>query len=178
MLTDPLPASLDVRKAATRGATIRGTLKPLELPRFRDLLAADEGVVEAELALSRDEEGRYVVRVVTDSAVTVTCQRCLRPMSAALHSESTLAVVWTDEQARHLPASLDPLIAGEDEVSLRELVEDELILAMPPFSYHEQAECNTVLADLAAERVADEPVDRPNPFDVLAQLKPGDTHQE
>ena len=164
MLTDPLPASLDVRKAATRGATIRGTLKPLELPRFRDLLAADEGVVEAELALSRDEEGRYVVRVVTDSAVTVTCQRCLRPMSAALHSESTLAVVWTDEQARHLPASLDPLIAGEE--------------AMPPFSYHEQAECNTVLADLAAERVADEPVDRPNPFDVLAQLKPGDTHQE
>jgi uncharacterized protein len=178
MLTDPLPASLDVRKAATRGATIRGTLKPLELPRFRDLLAADEGVVEAELALSRDEEGRYVVRVVTESSVTVTCQRCLRPMSAALHSESTLAVVWTDEQARHLPASLDPLIAGEDEVSLRELVEDELILAMPPFSYHEQAECNTVLADLAAERVADEPVDRPNPFDLLAQLKPGDTHQE
>ena len=178
MLTDPLPATLDIRKAATRGVTVRGTLKPLQLPRFRDLLAADEGVIQAELALFRDEEGRYVAHVVTDSSVTVTCQRCLRPMPVALHSDSTLAVVWTDEQAAHLPASLDPLLVSEEEVSLRELVEDELILAMPPFSYHEQAACNTILADLAAERVADEPADRPNPFDVLAQLKPGDTHQE
>jgi len=29
MLTDPLPGTLDVRKTATRGATVRGTLKPL-----------------------------------------------------------------------------------------------------------------------------------------------------
>ncbi len=178
MLTDPLPGTLDVRKAASRGATVRGMLKPLDLPRFRDLLAADEGVVEAVLTLSRDEEGRYLVQVVTDSEVTVTCQRCLQPMPAQLHTDSTLAVVWTDEQARHLPAWLDPVIVAEEEYSLRELVEDELILALPPFSYHEQADCNTVLADLTAEPEADEPPKKSNPFDVLAQLKPGDTHQE
>lgn len=178
MLTDPLPGTLDVRKTATRGATVRGTLKPLELPRFRELLAADEGIVEAVLAFSRDEEGRYLVQAVTDSKVTVTCQRCLQLMPVQLHTDSTLAVVWTDEQARQLPSWLEPVIVTEEQCSLRELVEDELMLAMPPFSYHEQVDCNTVLADLNAEPDADEPARRSNPFDVLAQLKPGDTHQE
>lgn len=178
MLTDPLPGTLDVRKAATRGAIVRGTLKPLELPRFRDLLAADEGVVEAVLTFSRDEEGRYLVQAIIDSMVTVTCQRCLQPMPVQLLTDSTLAVVWTDEQAKTLPASLEPVIVTEEEWSLRDLVEDELVLAMPPFSYHEQADCNTVLADLNAEPEADEPAKKSNPFDVLAQLKPGDTHQE
>ncbi len=178
MLTDPLPGTLDVRKAATRGAIVRGTTGPLELPRFRDLLAADEGVVEAVLTLSRDEEGRYLVQVATDSTVTVTCQRCLQPMPVQLHTDSTLAVVWTDEQARQLPDSLEPVVVTEEVCSLRELVEDELILALPPFSYHEQADCNTVLADLAVEPEADEPPKKSNPFDVLARLKPGDTHQE
>lgn len=178
MLTVPLPGTLDVRKAATRGAIVRGTLKPLELPRFRDLLAADEGIVEAELTFSRDEEGRYLVQAVTNSMVTVTCQRCLQPMPVQLLTDSTLAVVWTDEQAKKLPASLEPVIVTEEEWSLRDLVEDELVLAMPPFSYHEQADCNTVLADLNAEPEADEPAKKSNPFDVLAQLKPGDTHQE
>lgn len=178
MLTDPLPATLDVRKAATRGAIVKGTLKLPELPRFRDLLAADEGVVAAVLTFSRDEEGRYLVQAITDSTVTVMCQRCLQPMPVQLHTDSTLAVVWTDEQARQLPAWLEPVIVTEEECSLRELVEDELVLAMPPFSYHEQADCNTVLADLNAEPEADEPPAKSNPFDVLAQLKPGDTHQE
>lgn len=178
MLTDPLPGTLDIRKAASRGAIVQGTSKPLELPRFRDLLAADEGLVEAVFTFSRDEEGRYLAQVVTDSEVTVTCQRCLQPMPVQLHTDSTLAVVWTDEQARHLPASLEPVIATGEECSLRELVEDELILALPPFSYHEQADCNTVLADMNAQPEADGPATKSNPFDVLAQLKPGDTHQE
>ncbi|MDO8862320.1 YceD family protein [Haliea sp. E1-2-M8] len=178
MLTDPLPGTLDLRKAASRGAIVTGTSKPLELPRFRDLLAADEGIIEAVLTFSRDEEGRYLVQVVTDSTVTVTCQRCLQPMPLQLHTDSTLAVVWTDEQARLLPAWLEPVIVTEEECSLRELVEDELILALPPFSYHEQVDCNTVLADMAAEPEADELPEKSNPFDVLAQLKPGDTHQE
>jgi uncharacterized protein len=67
------------------------------------------------------------------------------------------------------------IVAG-GECELRELVEDELILALPAFSYHEQADCNTVLVDLNSEAVA--APDRPNPFEVLGRLKPGDSNQE
>jgi uncharacterized protein len=74
-----------------------------------------------------------------------------------------------------LPAHLEPLIAAES-VMLRELVEDELMLAMPMFSYHPDRACISRLADGVQFGAA--PVDpppgestKPNPFDVLAQLK-------
>lgn len=182
MLNAPLPGTLDVRKAASRGATVQGCLGLPDLPRFRSLLAGDEGSVEASLALSRDEEGRYLLHIVTDASVEVTCQRCLQAMPLALHGDSTLAVVWTDEQARHLPSHLDPLIQGEEECDLRELVTEELILALPPYCTHERTDCNTLLAEYAAPAGDDqsepEAEKRPNPFDILAQLKRGDTHQE
>jgi uncharacterized protein len=174
MLTEPLPSTLDVRKAAVRGVSVSGTLRPLDLQRFRPLLAADEGAIEAELSFSRDEENRYVIRVAAEADVSVTCQRCLEPMAEHLTSENTLAVVWTDEQAAHLPRHLDPLIVAQDACSLWELVEDELILAMPPFSYHDTEECKERIAgfsDPVPEEDAAE--DKPNPFNVLAQLKPG-----
>ena len=165
---------LDVRKAAARGVSVSGTLRPLELLRFQPLLAADEGTIEAQLSFSRDEENRYVIHVAVEADVSVTCQRCLEPMPAHLTSDNTLAVVWTDEQAAHLPRHLDPLIVTQEACNLRELVEDELILATPPFSYHDTQECKERIAgfsDAAPEGSAAE--DKPNPFNVLAQLKPG-----
>jgi len=115
-----------------------------------------------------------VIHVAVEADVSVTCQRCLEPMPAHLTSDNTLAVVWTDEQAAHLPRHLDPLIVAQDACNLWELVEDELILAMPPFSYHDTQECKERIAgfsDAAPEGSAAE--DKPNPFNVLAQLKPG-----
>ena len=105
--------------------------------------------------------------------MTVTCQRCLEPMPKHLSSDNTLAVLWTDEQAAHLPRHLEALILGEEMCKLSELVEDELILAMPAFSYHETAACKDSITDFtdpAPEEMVGE--DKPNPFDVLAQLKP------
>lgn len=176
MLTEPLTKTLDVRKAAARGVTVSGSLKPPQLPRFRQLLAEDDGTIAAELAFSRDEENRYVVQARVSAEVSVTCQRCLRPMPLALQSENTLAIVWTDEQAKHLPRYLEPLIVeGDDGCSLWDLVEDELMLALPSFSYHETKDCNEVLTDLSAQpAIEEEGAERSNPFDVLAQLKPGE----
>jgi uncharacterized protein len=177
MLSEPLPSTLDVRKAAGRGVSIRGTLKPLDLQRFRALLADDEGLIEAELTFSRDEEKRYLIHLAVTARVVVSCQRCLENLPAELASENTLAVVWTDEQAGHLPRHLEPLVVEGESCRLWDVVEDELILALPPFSYHETEECKQILAKFNAEQAppAGETAvaDKPNPFNVLAQLKPG-----
>jgi uncharacterized protein len=177
MLTEPLPITLDARKAAARGVSVSGTVKVLDLQRFRPLLAGDEGVTQVHLAFSRDEENRYLLKVAVAVDVMVTCQRCLEPMPAHIASENTLAIVWSDEQAAHLPRHLDPLIVDEEACNLWELVEDELILAMPPFSYHGADECKQFETGFSAQpedKVED--VEKPNPFDVLAQLKPGNEH--
>ena len=178
MLSEPLPSTLDVRKAAVRGVSISGTLKPLDLQRFRPLLASDEGVIRAVLTFSRDEESRHLIHVALEADVVVTCQRCLEPVRQTLASDNTLAVVWTDDQAAHLPRHLEPLIVENEGCSLWELVEDELILALPPFSYHDTEECKKILAgyNAAGPEHEEAPASKPNPFNVLEQLKPGSKH--
>ena len=68
--------------------------------------------------------------------VKVPCQWCFDGMVIALSSHSALAAVWTDEQAQALPSRYDPLIT-EGETDLWRVVEDELLLSMPAFSYHD-----------------------------------------
>ena len=175
MLTEPLTRMLDVRKAAARGATVSGALEPTQLPRFRALLVEDEGTIAADLAFQKDEENRFVVHVRVLAEVQVTCQRCLTAMPLRVESDNRLAVVWSDDQASHLPRHLDPLIVpdGEEGCSLWDIVEEELILATPPYSYHEK-DCNELLADLTAQPAGEgEGEVKSNPFDVLAQLKSG-----
>ena len=176
MWTEPLARSLDVRRAAARGAAVCGAGDPQQLPRFRALLAEDSGTIAADLAFSRDEENRFVIRVSVSAEVQVVCQRCLQPMPLALAADNTLAVVWNDEQARQLPRSLEPLILGEDEdCSLWDIVEDELILGLPAFSYHDTDDCKKILAEFSAPPAeAGGGEEKSNPFNVLAQLKPGD----
>ena len=177
MLTEPLPTTLDVRKAAVRGLGISGVVSPLDLERFRPLLADDEGSIQAELSFSRDEEHRHLVHVSVTADVVVTCQRCLEAMQTHLTNENTLAVVWTDEQAGQLPRHLDPLIVEEQSCNLWELVADELILAMPPFCYHDTDDCRQRIADFSDPLPEEgDSEEKPNPFNVLAQLKPGKKH--
>ncbi len=174
MLTEPLPKTLDVRKAAARGLSVQGALKPLDLQRFLDLLVDENGAIEVVLEFTRDEENRYLVNVAVKAEVSVECQRCLEPMPLSLAAENTLAAVWTDEEARHLPRHLDPVITDES-CDLWRMVEDELILALPPFNYHAEEDCNAILTGFSqAEPPVVPDAEKPNPFDVLAQLKPSD----
>ena len=122
MLADRLPTTLDVRKAAMRGTTVSGYLKPLDLKRFRPLLASDEGLINVEMGFFRDEERRYILTVGLEADMEVTCQRCLEPLTQHLASKSTLAVVWTDEEAVHLPKDLDPLVMCDEPCDLWQVV--------------------------------------------------------
>ena len=54
-----------------------------------------------------------------------------------------------------------------------DVVEEELILALPPFSYHPVSECQQIEVGLPPASTDDGGEGRSNPFDVLAQLKPG-----
>jgi len=177
MLTEPLPSTLDVRKAAARGVSVSGVVNPADLPRFRELLQSDKGKIQAELTLSKDAENRSVIRVEVVADVEVTCQRCLSSMPVHLVADNMLAAVWTDEQANHLPRHLDALMVTEEASNLWEVVEEELILGLSPFNYHETDECKKILADFSPPPPQEvEESEKPNPFNVLEQLKPGKKH--
>ena len=120
----------------------------------------------------RDGEGRFLAGLAVDAVLPVECQRCLETVNEVLAPRSELAAVYTDDQARQLPAHLEPVLTSDEEVDLWELVEEELVLALPPFSYHSDPACIDRLAPGGAQQEAPaEAPARDNPFEVLAQLK-------
>ena len=177
MFTEPLPSTLDARKAAARGISVSGSLALPELTRVGSLLASTKGTVEAQCSFSRDHEKRYVIDVSVRAQVEVVCQRCLEAVPLEVKAENQLAVVLDDDQAKALPTRLDPLLLGEEPCDLWSLVEDELILNLPIVSYHDTAACKQTLAEYAPSAPGTD-AKQENPFAVLEQLKSSPKNQE
>ena len=97
------------------------------------------------------------------------------PMQKTLVSRFTLGLVTSDEQAQQLPKELEPFLTDDFSADLWSLVEDELLLVLPPFPLHERDECpaRKELEAFEPDESVDEPVRKSedNPFSVLADLK-------
>lgn len=136
-----LPQRVNTRKAVAREARYAGVLGPSQLADFAGVLADDDGApVAARVRFGRDGDDRAVVAVSLRARVRLECQRCLGWFSRELRSDSRLALVAGDEQAKQLPADYEPLLSGED-TDLWSVVAEELALALPVVAYHPRGEC-------------------------------------
>ena len=171
MSNDPLPSQIDVRKLTARGAEISSQFAVNVMPRLTSLLANEQGVVSTELNFYVDEDRKRRIDGDVKAQLNVVCQRCLDAVSIEVTSSFNLAVVWTDDEAKHLPKTLDPLIVGEELVDLTEIVEEELILSLPIVSYHENENCKQDTHTFGDAEPVVEEAPKDNPFKVLEQLK-------
>jgi len=129
------------------------------------LLMESTGSARVDLELGTDDEGyRSITGRITARAM-VQCQRCLGPVALDLAADVSLAMVWAEKEIPALPSRYDGIVVGQDPTDPLELVEEELLLALPLVAAHEVGKCS---ADVA-ETVPDAPVEeeRPNPFAVL-----------
>lgn len=104
------------------------------------------------------------------ASLHLECQRCLQPTEIPLAIDRWFHFVPGEDAAAQLDAdSEDEVLALTRALDLRELVEDELLLALPLVPRH--AVCP---APLLVPNEAPEPMpDRVNPFAALAALKRG-----
>ncbi len=95
------------------------------------------------------------------------CQRCLQPVALDLEVSRPLRFVADEATAAALDAeSEDDVLVASRHLDLHELVEDELLLALPLVPMH--GHCPRQLP-MAAGDAAAEPA--PKPFAALAALK-------
>jgi len=131
---------IDGLEFASAGALQRGTLPLSGFPRLRDALASDAGEVAYELEGLRDERGRPSLRLKVRGTLQLKCQRCLEAMPAAVDEDELLVLAATQAEIDADPADAgapDRLLAGK-AMPVRELVEDQLILALPYAPRHER----------------------------------------
>ena len=130
---------IDGFEFASAGATQQGVWPLSDFPRLRDVLANDAGKVAYEVSGVRDERGRPGLRLKVDGTLSLRCPRCLEPMPFEVHTDETLVLAATLAEIHAEPADAhapDRVVAGK-EMALRELIEDELILAVPYAPRHE-----------------------------------------
>jgi uncharacterized protein len=145
---------IDGFEFASAGATKQGVWPLRDFPRLRDMLARDAGEVRYRISGVRDERGRPALRLQVSGTLELRCQRCLEPMALEVQTDETLVLAATLDEIHAEPADAhapDRLVAGK-EMALRELIEDELILAVPYAPRHE--DCAPALAGGEVERVS------------------------
>ncbi len=160
--------------ARTRGLFV-GEIPITAFPRLNEIVLAD-GSVRINLAFARDDEGFSRVQGVAVFAPTLECQRCLEPIERALEVKIDLCIVNSPEQAAELAEELDTFELTEDDVSIVDLLEDDLLLALPSQVCEAYDACPN-RPDLnypANKPAALQQPPRRNPFGVLAGLKKRD----
>jgi uncharacterized protein len=177
-----LPDQLDPWRAVRSGVSFAGSIPLAELPRLSAAVLPDVGAepseVSFQLSFARDPDRGAVVTGWARAGVRLRCERCLGEMTLPVDARLALALLATEAGASELTDDLDPLILGEGTLRPRDLIEDELLLAIPVVPRHPEGECAAPLgpgdAESALEAMPvgrDEPPARRKPFAALADLK-------
>ena len=124
-----------------------------------ELVWAIDGVVTGE--------GYPALVVSVSGAVQLMCQRCLTPFAYALQSSTMLVLGKDDEEADQIEELLGDesidVIVGSRSTDVRDLIEDEALLALPQVPKHEVCPSSKLIDELK--------VVKPSPFAGLKDIK-------
>jgi len=169
---------LDVKAFAQEGAALEGRES---FQAHERLMAETEGrggssavtwTARGELRNPRHVQPDIWLHLGAQAVVSLTCQRCLSPVDVPVAVDRSFRFV-ADEQlaAAQDEASEEDVLALEGGLDLLELVEDELLMALPLAPRHLICPVPVNLAAADPEFDTAE-AERENPFALLEQLKP------
>ncbi len=117
--------------------TLVGDARPVEfeiplrdLPRIEPSLAVREGHAKGSIRVAR-ELGLAIADIQLEAQPQVVCQRCMQALEWPVVSRSRLALVPDLAAADRVPEGVESYVTEHDRVSIRELVEEEILLALP-----------------------------------------------
>jgi uncharacterized protein len=141
--------TIDGFEFAAAGASVRGAWRAGEFSRLRELLHDDAGSVECELRGRRDAHGRHWLELTVSATLRLTCRRCLEALEVPLHDEVTLWLAGSQAELDAQPLSAegpDGIVASK-EMPVKDLVEDQLLLALPYAPQHRQCAARGAAAE-------------------------------
>ena len=158
------PLIIDSGEFAREGLSLSGEIALRDLQRVLGSVQSDTGVIRYALQGGVDKLQRRYLRLSVTGEVSLLCQRCMLPFVFAIDSDSLLTLFNSEadiDAASEQDETLEGILASREQ-SVVDLIEDEILLALPLAPKHDvcAAEGKTGGAD-----------GKPNPFAVLQQLK-------
>ena len=166
-----LPIKIDPVRCAVKRLDYVGVVERAQLVRLAESVIDIQDDVEAELSFGTDAQGLTVMQGNAHTLVKLECQRCGDAFEHRCDVEFIYTPLSAKVEEEELPEAYEPIELDENgEIDLYELLEDELILALPFAPMHAEHECKRGGMQMTWGKI--EPADeRPNPFAVLNGLK-------
>ena len=160
-----LPAVVDVWRMVSARRVFEGVLPLSAFKRLGDSLVDSEGECHYRLEFGQDAGHQAFVEVRAEAALPLQCQRSMERFLQPVQVLQQLGLITSEAQEAALPEQMEPLLVPEGgEIHPADLVEDELILALPVVPINPDSR-------LPEDVWAHEDEDKPNPFAVLGTLK-------
>lgn len=128
-MSEKASALLDPYRLAQSRRGLSGTSKIADFPRLQGLLAHSAGEVRWTLDFGVDSITAPYCDVTIEGTMGLQCQRSLKGFEFEVNVSTRLALVNADDdgtESRH-----EPLVVEADGLYALDIVEDELILAVP-----------------------------------------------
>lgn len=127
-----VPQTLDAWRTVAARRSFEGRLPLSSLTRLRSLLSDDEGEVRYALQFDRDLLQVPYVELRIEARLPLVCQRSLQRFLLPVDLVQRLGLVRSEDEEAALPPGYEALLVpGDGELRPADLVEDELVLAVP-----------------------------------------------
>lgn len=144
-----------------------GVTPVAEMTRLAADCADPSGDIRWSIQGGTTPQGYPSLTLSVAGTVKLVCQRCLEPFSYDIDSSTMLVLGRDDEDADQIEEILDDesidVIVGSNCCDIRDLLEDEALLALPQSPKHEVCPDTKLLDTLKSEKVS--------PFAGLKNLK-------
>ena len=137
MLHQPVINGLEFARI---GSALHGAWPVSGLLRLREVLRTEDGTLHYELRGVPEQQGHPALRLKVDGVLQLVCQRCLGALEFAFRLEVSLQLAATQAEVDAEPLTAqgpERIVAGR-EMPVRDLVEDEVLLALPLAPRHER----------------------------------------
>ena len=133
---------VDVWKLAREHGSIEGNIDAHRLARIDGLLSPGPAQIAWRVAGADDAEGRAGLAIEVAGEVTLECQRCLGSLAWPVRQQGTVLLAATEGELEALDARTDAeVVLAAGPIDPLDLVEDELILALPFAPRHPADAC-------------------------------------
>jgi uncharacterized protein len=126
-----IPLRVKASQAVSRHAAFTGSVPLARLPRLAAALTEPTGELQVELQATRDGDGQDWLHGEIRGRLPLTCQRGLHAFDWNCDVALSLALVGSEAEEQQLLKDSESYRVEDDELPLRDLVEDEVLLALP-----------------------------------------------
>jgi len=141
----PSTAGIPKHVGATRAIATRqrfvGSVPLAQLTRVAAQLADTTGSLDVDLEAGKDAAGLAWLRGGIKGALSLTCQRGLHPFPWTCEVATQLRLVASESEEERAMKEAEAYLVEDDQLPLREIVEDEVLLALPMMPRCDDPDC-------------------------------------